>query len=273
MNLHNKLATISEMVNEDELAAASDLLHEVLVEQSRTIYRQVIESEELAQEQELEEALGGDEGEDFIGDIADADSEIDAEEFGAEGIEGIEAEGEAEEEDDASRIDDLEAQLAALTAEFEQLVADELSDEGEGEGEFDNFGEVEGDFEEVEDESEFGDEADISDESVFEATKFLSDVAAPEKGESGAFTDSVLTKSPTLTASAGEPVKIGKGEGQGKEADKTPSKTTNKSANLKLGQKSKSADLSGEGKYVGTGKGMKNGRVAATSPLTKRPKQ
>ena len=108
---------IESLVNGDE-ASASDLLHEAFVEKAREIWNDIVEADEIVEdgvaEEEIEEAIRGEEADNFLDDIETDEAEIEAEEaFG---------------EDEEPEMDDLEA-------------AEELGGE-EGEMDFDMDGET-----------------------------------------------------------------------------------------------------------------------------------
>lgn len=271
------MSMLLDMIINEETESAETLLHEVLVEHARGIYREIVESEECeedenldeseeevdeSEDETLEENFGGDETEDFVSDVAQDEEGIEADEFGGDAdqdaVDG-DFDGEASE---GERIDDLEAGLAELQAEFEELMAQELEEPHHDEEDF-SFGGEEGE-EEV---GEFE-----TDESVFEATNFLDAADSnPLPGEKNVDAKAPYTNAPSKDASHGKPVKIGKGDGQGKEADKSVKKE-NTEDNVDVQYKDQSVDMKGEGKYAGTGKNSKSGSVNAKAPLTKKPK-
>jgi hypothetical protein len=109
---------IESLVNGDE-ASASDLLHEAFVEKAREIWNDIVEADEIVEdgvaEEEIEEAIRGEEADNFLDDIETDEEEIEAEEaFG---------------EDEEPEMDDLEA-------------ADELGGDEEMAPDFDMDGET-----------------------------------------------------------------------------------------------------------------------------------
>ncbi len=287
----SKLARILDLIINEDTDSASDLLHDVLVEKARTIYQEIAEDEEVCGDEELdeeacdeseeeetiEEDFGGDEKEGFAADIAQDEEEIDSDEVsddsdidgsgGEFGEFGDEGESEAEPEE---RIEDLEDQLASLRAEFDMLVGQESEEPNhdlDGIGDEGGFDSGMGD--------EFGAEEEFADESfVYEGTKFQSEVNVTLDGEKDATNkEAPYTNAPSKEEFGGKPVKIGKGDGQGKEVDKTAAKNKDsKEDNVDVPNKDQSADLKGEGKFSGTGKNSKRPTMQTKSPLTKKPK-
>jgi len=251
---HQKLEQILDLLINEEVNAASELLHSVIVEKARTMYEDLVE-----------EDFGGDEKEDFADEIEadkdeiESDEIYDDEESEEEGEEEDDSEEPAEEEEIEDRIEDVEAQLAELTASFEQILAAEGGEEdfgGEevvgGEEDFggdEGFGDVEADY------AEEGMYEEIIDE-LDEATKLQDAVADTGQGQEGKLAgtgknskigatgkESMFTRAPSKADHGGKPVvkkgadettkKVGEGE------DNTP--TSN--INVKSGEK-KSADVS-----------------------------
>ena len=180
---------IESLVNGDS-ASAEDLLHEAFVEKAREIWSDLVEQDEIVEddiaEEELEEAFGDEESDDFLNDIETADEEIEAEEaFGEAEDEdegeldadmelaaddGFDAEGGEGDLEDA--IMSVEDALADLKAEFAKLMGDDMADDEEGddmedgEAEFDmDMGDDMADDEEVEEEFAFEAEEDLEEEA------------------------------------------------------------------------------------------------------------
>lgn len=307
-----KLEQVLEyIINEDaDQEAASDLLHQIVVEKARAIYEELVDGEEELdeddteldeaescdddEEEELEEAFGGDMKDDFASDIASDEDEIDseekyddsdeeseegAEEFGGDEF-GGEEEGEGEVED---RVEDLEAALADLRSEFDRLMGEEMDepyhDEVGGEDEFAQ-------------DDEFGDEEMAMEpevegyyEGVSEATKFQDDVSDPGMGQEGKYSgtgakskdapgagkkEAPYTNAPAKQNYGGKVTDFAKKAGDGKQVDKSAKKDAVED-NIDVPEKSQSADLKGEGKFSGTGKNSKKGQTFTKSPLTKKP--
>ena len=174
---------LERLVNEDR-EGAQELFHEIVVEKSREIYESLLEDEEVeeADEEEVEEAsdeeveesddddleegfdldefeveadddmmMGGDAGDDMMGDIEgddDMDMDMDMDDEGDEGME--------------DRVDDLEDALDELKAEFEKLMAGDEGEEADDEMDM-------GDEEDEEESEEESFEFESSDEEVEES--------------------------------------------------------------------------------------------------------
>lgn len=208
MSAQDRYTKIIESLVNGEEAKASDLLHEAFVEKAREIWTDLVEQDELAEEEieELDEAFGEDEDEDFLNDIESDEDEIEAEEaFGeaeeddlemgddeaelelADDEEGEEydfnADGEMDShEEEHSEIEDkmvsVEDALADLKAEFAKLMGEE---EAEEEGEGDEM-EVEfGGEEEAEDEVEEEFTFEEADEELEEEVEELDESAELKK--------------------------------------------------------------------------------------------
>jgi hypothetical protein len=142
MSHRKKLEQALELLLQEDSDRATELLHQVIVEKARGIYESIVEEEDLesisdesVEEEDLDEAVGGEESADFTDEISSDMDDIDSDEIN---------DGEAEETDDADddhhddvggndavedRIDDLEAELEALRAEFERIAGEASDDE------------------------------------------------------------------------------------------------------------------------------------------------
>lgn len=113
-------AVFQSLINED-VDTASEILHELLVETSRSYYEQLIEEEAdadpLVEVVDEDEASFADEVEVAMGDEEEVEDEAE----------------EAEEEAVEDKVEDLESQLAELMAKFEEiknsLETEEVEDE------------------------------------------------------------------------------------------------------------------------------------------------
>jgi hypothetical protein len=177
---------IESLVNGDS-ASAEDLLHEAFVEKAREIWSDLVEQDEIVEddiaEEELEEAFGDEESDDFLNDIETADEEIEAEEaFGEAEDEdegeldadmelaaddGFDAEGgEGGVEDAMMSVEDA---LADLKAEFAKLMGDDMDDDMDDMDDMDmgdDEEEVEEEFTFEADEEELEEEAEELEESA-----------------------------------------------------------------------------------------------------------
>lgn len=249
MSRRDKLEQVLEYIINEEIEAASELLHAVVVEQARDIYGEL-----------TNEDFGGDAAEDFIGDVSaedesgESDETGDSEEFEA-GFDSDETD-EGESEDSAEeRIENLEDALADLRAEFDALMSQEAEEPNH-------------DFsgEEFSDDSE---QAETDEDGVFESTQFQKEESVDMKGEEGSVNkQSPYTKSPSKPSYGGEPVKFAKPAKDGKEASDVAKKEKAPS-NINVSTKTETADMGTEGKFAGTGKGSKGGAVNTKSPIEK----
>jgi hypothetical protein len=150
----NKYEQLIEHIINDEEGKARALFHEIVVEKSRDIY------ESLMDEEYTEEGIGGDQVGGLVDEITmdETDGIGEGDEMDMDDMDSMSDEGD-EEEDLESKVMNLEAELEALRAEFEQIMGDEdMSDEGEGMG----------DEESMDDEGD-EDMSDEEDEEMFEA--------------------------------------------------------------------------------------------------------
>lgn len=172
MNKYEQL--IEHIINDDE-AKARALFHDIVVEKSRDIY------ESLMDEDYSDDDIGGNQVQGLVDEISmdetDGIGEGDDEDNGEMDMEpemGMDDMGDMDdmggEQDLEQKVMDLETELEALKAEFEQLMGDEAGEEegdmdmgmdmGDEEGEEDMFG---GD-EEAEEEMFEADDQDENDE-------------------------------------------------------------------------------------------------------------
>lgn len=271
MSHRQKLEQVLELLINEEHDAASDLLHSVIVEKARTMYEDLVD-----------EDFGGDEKEDFAGEIEADKDEIESDEIydDEEGEEGEEdfTDEPAEEEEVEERLEDVESQLAELRAQFDQIVGDEA---GEDEvGGFEDEVAVDDEFAAGD---EFGD--DYTEESMYEeiideldeATKLQDAVADTGQGSEGKLagtgkqskvgatnTKSPFSKAPSKADHGGGPVvkrgadeatkKVGEGE------DNTPT------SNIKVKQSNQSA---ADKNKAGDDKGAKSPLGSSGSPKGK----
>lgn len=290
MSQQKKLEQILNLLVNEEMDQAEDLLHELVIEKARYIYEELVNDEDQ-DEEEMEESIGGDMRQGFTDEVSTAEDDIEADELqdgevdDVEGEEGEEGEFDGEEElSTEEKVEDLEAQLADLRAEFEQLMSDELEEP------YHDAEDFEGDYGD-EEEVDFGPEGDEEMELVDsysrrlgEATKFSDEVAAPDKSKEGKLvgtgkvigatgTQSPYTKAPPKFIDGAKPVDFDKGND--KAGGTTPSsKDETPSDNIDAPQKNvKDTAQKGEGGYVGTGKGTPKGAANNRSVLSPAPKK
>lgn len=151
MSHRKKLEQALELLLQEDSDRASELLHQVIVEKARGIYESLVEEEDLEKvsdeeveekEEELDEAVGGEESADFTAEISSDVDEIDSDELNdGEASDDMEDEmGDDEEDHHADvggdeavedRLEDLESELQQLRAEFEKIVGGEADDDFE----------------------------------------------------------------------------------------------------------------------------------------------
>ena len=164
----NKYEQLIEHIINDEEDQARALFHEIVVEKSRDIY------ESLMDEEYAEEGMGGSPVESMM-------QEIDADENGGM-VEGEDDDMDmgdmspmgnmddmddmGDEQDLEQKVMDLESELEALKAEFEQLMGDEEGDMGDM-GDMGVMGDEEGDMGDEEDEENYS----MMEEEVYESTQ------------------------------------------------------------------------------------------------------
>ena len=178
----NKYEQLIEHIINDEEDKARALFHQIVVEKSRDIY------ESLMDEEYAQEDVGGDKVEgmmrqiqgDQIGEGDDDPMNMDDMDMGDMGDDDMGDEGEGDLE---QKVMDLESELEALKAEFEQLMGDEGDDEmddmdmdamdmGDEEGdedESDDFKMYEAQHDDEDKEKDEKDEEEKMEESVYES--------------------------------------------------------------------------------------------------------
>lgn len=268
MSHREKLEQVLELLINEETDAASELLHTVIVEKARTMYEDLVD-----------EDFGGDEKEDFAGEIEADKEEIESDEIydNEEGEEGEEISDEpASEEEVEDRLEDVEANLAELQVQFDQIVNGEEGVEDEFAGDEiagdEGFGDIEVD---AVDDAEYAEEGmyeEVIDE-LDEATKLQDEVADTGQGQEGKLAgtgkqskigatgkESMFTKAPSKADHGGKPHETGKGGDEstvkvGEGEDNTPT------SNIDVDEKGQSADLA-----VKDDKGAKSPLGSSGSP-------
>jgi hypothetical protein len=205
---------LEHLINDNE-AKARELFHDIVVAKSREIYENLLaddfEEEEEGTEESMgmddmpeEEAMGGDETDDMLGDVESDDDMGDDEmgmgddEFGGEDDMGM-----GGEEELADRLDDLEAELEALKDEFESLMGDEEGEEGHDDmggdfggddmgGEEEEEGEEEGYYEGSDDEEDDQTEEDFIREYVEKVGGGKDYTSFGKMGDDGVNTKSIV---------------------------------------------------------------------------------
>lgn len=195
MSTRDRYIKIIESLVDGDEALASDLLHEAFVDQAREIWNDLVEADEIIEDEladeELEEAFGGEEADDFIDDIESDEDEIEAEEMYGEAeeedMDDLEASDELADvdgdemdfnqdgemdshEEEHSEIEDslmnVEDALEDLKAEFARLMGDMGDEEGEEEAEMGDEMDSDMDME-----MDMDDEEEVEEELAFEAAE------------------------------------------------------------------------------------------------------
>jgi hypothetical protein len=207
----NKFEQLIEYVINDEESKARELFHDIVVEKSREIYENLMAEEadedleegvediEEGEEEDLEEAMGGDASDDLIDDVEaeeQSDMNMEGDDMGMDdgdmaddmgGDDGDDMGG----DEPASKDDilNLEDKLDQLMAEFEDLMGD--GDMGDGDG----FGPEEG-----------GDAIEMDDTEEMGMMEAISLKAAPKPVTSE---EGGVNKKSTVAANAGAKGPIG----------------------------------------------------------------
>lgn len=168
----NKFEQLIEFVINDEQNKAKALFHEIVVEQSRTIYEDIMSEEEdennaEAVEESIDDAdLGGSQVDSLIDEVEAEEEGVHFEDEDEDEIELVDFDGnddvEAEEEELEDRVVGLEDKLDELMAEFEELMGqvDDNTDDIDSDDEVDFEVDVESD-DEVELEGRFNENVEL----------------------------------------------------------------------------------------------------------------
>ena len=203
----NKFEQLIEYVINDEESKARELFHDIVVEKSREIYENLMAEEadedleegvediEEGEEEDLEEAMGGDASDDLIDDVeAEEESDMNMEgddmgmdDMGSDDMDAADMGG----DEPASKDDilNLEDKLDQLMAEFEDLMGDGNMGDGDG------FGPEEG-----------GDAIEMDDTEEMGMMEAISLKAAPKPVTSE---EGGVNKKSTVAANAGAKGPIG----------------------------------------------------------------
>ena len=209
----NKFEQLIEYVINDEESKARELFHDIVVEKSREIYENLMAEEaeedleegvediEEGEEEDLEEAMGGDASDDLIDDVeAEEESDMNMEgeedmagdDMGNDDMDAADMGGDDMGGDEPASKDDilnLEDKLDQLMAEFEDLMGN--NDMGDGDG----FGPEEG-----------GDAIEMDDTEEMGMMEAISLKAAPKPVTSE---EGGVNKKSTVAANAGAKGPIG----------------------------------------------------------------
>ena len=185
--MSKKYEQLIEYIINDEEDKAKELFHDIVVETSRDIYENLIDEEDFAEEESVEDMSDAIEADEE--GISEEDDEMDMEMPDMDDEEGEEEGEEAEEEELEDRVMDLEDALDELKAEFDSM----MDDDGEEKPEMDMDMEMEAtetDEEAVSEEAE--EEVEESEES--EVVKEYVDKVAQPANNSEAHTSPVANK-------------------------------------------------------------------------------
>lgn len=214
MNHRKKLETVLNYIINEEHEEAEKLLHQVIVEKSRSIYEGLIAEE--GEEHKPEHEIGDEQRDNFEMDVKapEAGDEENPMDPAVDEPETIE-----------NRVDDLEASLAQLTAEFEELLKDE-TDEVNPEGQA-----MHPDLKDMPGLDVPGVDEGMHD-PMMEATEFLKKVAAPKNAEDAGVNKKSTVNTAKKPSFGGEPTDFDKG-GTETGPGKVSAKDANAANNLK----------------------------------------
>jgi len=160
--MSKKYEQLIEYIINDEEDKAKELFHDIVVETSRDIYENLIDEEDFAEEESVEDMSDAIEADEE--GISEEDDEMDMEMPDMDDEEGEEEGEEAEEEELEDRVMDLEDALDELKAEFDSM----MDDDGEEKPEMDMDMDMEMEATET-DEEAVSEETVEEDEAIEEA--------------------------------------------------------------------------------------------------------
>ena len=187
--MSKKYEQLIEYIINDEEDKAKELFHDIVVETSRDIYENLIDEEDYAEEESVEDMSDAIEADEE--GISEEDDEMDMEMPDMDDEEGEEEGEEAEEEELEDRVMDLEDALDELKAEFDSM----MDDDGEEKPEMDMDMDMEMEATETDEEAvseEAEEEVEESEES--EVVKEYVDKVAQPANNSEAHTSPVANK-------------------------------------------------------------------------------
>jgi hypothetical protein len=223
----NKYEQLIEHIINDETDKARELFHNIVVEKSRDIY------ESLVDESDLEETIGGNQVEDLVDevtldeqgiseddedmDVMDMDSDEDSEmDFDDSGDLDSHEEEHGDVED---RVQDLEAALDELKAEFDALMAGEEAEEEQFPG---IHGDDDTDSDELPEEMYEAEDEESEDEDLDETIvrEYVEKVSSPSNTEGADNKTSIVAKKNDMGGTSANIVKGGTENGAGKVSPK-----------------------------------------------------
>jgi hypothetical protein len=306
MSQHKKLEEVLNLLISEDIEAAEELLHQIIIEKSRNIYEELVDDE--MDDEEADDEVGGDEQDSFTDDISSDEDDIESDELSdgeaEDGDLDMDADDEVEHED---RIEDLEDQLAQLRAEFDALLSDEVNEPEHDDLDMDSM-DMDGDIDMLDDSmyesrskraepdekhEKFtkAKKMDAKDSKhkkakVDEETQFTTKVAdtgqksnAPGFAGTGKhtpkgaeFDKSAFTNAPSKPSYGGKPAPIGKGVG-GEPGKYNGEHAADDTMSDNVDEKTKGVSApSNTDKWSGTGKESGNfGTQQKKSPLSKAP--
>ena len=263
MSQQQKLEKVLDLLLSEDSDQAAELLHQIIVEKARVIYESIVEEEDVAEELDESDEVGGEPNKDFTDDISSDKDEVDADELNdgeagesdtdsddAEGTDDGEFGSDDGEEDGMGegsteeRVEDLESQLAELRAEFDALMGEEMQEPQHA-----DLDGMDPDVEPVGD--EMGDEGGMPDFGGGAEEKVVGEVVA-----------TMFEKSKKAKLEKAAEAKKGELKKKGEKKMDEETKFLNTTADT--GQR-------GTAKLVGTGKGMTLGAEQNKSPYTNIP--
>jgi len=148
MSQQQKLEKVLNLLLSEDSDQAAELLHQIIVEKARVIYESIVEEEDDAEKEDLDESdvVGGEPNKDFTDEISSDKDEVDSDEQndGEAGGSEDDSEGSDDEDEEGAadefggdmggegtteeRVEDLESQLAELRAEFDALMGEEMQE-------------------------------------------------------------------------------------------------------------------------------------------------
>ena len=266
----NKYEQLIEHIINDESDKARELFHNIVVEKSRDIY------ESLIDESDLEETVGGNQVEDLVDevtldeqgiseeeddmDVMDMDSDEDSEmDFDDSGDLDTHEEEHGDVED---RVQDLEAAIDELKAEFDALMAGEEAEEEQFPG---IHGDDSMDSDELPEEMYEAEEDEESEDDMDESIvrEYVEKVSAPSNTEGADNKTSIVAKKNDMGGTSANIVKGGTENGAGKVSPKGKLPHADQYENVP-GAKAGNAFAKKE-----SAKTKEEGGVAKQSPLAK----
>lgn len=271
--MSKKLYESFESLVNGDTERADQLMHEFIVEQSKSIYRELNEAEFGFGDAEMDDAsVAGDQTEDFISDIEANEQDIQNDELSAGKLADETDETDADETDADDKIEELSGKIDELMQKFNDLIDAEMDEPHHAD---DNLEKV-----------EFEDETQGLEDEEFDDSEYVKEAYAQvslEKPAEGKFagtgknsktgatqTQSPLSSAPSKTdGGKGQPVKFAGGDEKGSKAPAVKSMPA-KNEDVKYKQVAPGAsDV--EGEYVGTGKNTPGAKVVNKDSLLSKP--